>query len=148
MAGETFVTIIGNLTDSPTLRFTNGGDAVASFTVASTPRAFDKQTGGYRDGEAMFVRCSIWRQPAEHAVESLEKGSRVVVYGRLRSRSYETREGEKRNILEVEVEEIGPSLRYAVAKVANQRDRDAGQNFTRPSTQGGDPWPQRDQAPF
>jgi single-strand DNA-binding protein len=116
MAGETVITVVGNLTDDPELRFTPSGAAVANFTVASTPRFLNKQTNEWQDGEAMFLRCSIWRQAAENVAESLQKGTRVVVQGRLRQRSFETREGEKRTVIELEVDEIGPSLRYATAK--------------------------------
>ncbi len=118
MAGETPITLIGNLTADPELRFTPSGAAVASFTVASTPRTFDRQANEWRDGDAMFLNCSVWRQAAENAAESLQKGMRVIVNGRLRSRSYETREGEKRTVFEVEVDEVGPSLKFATAKVA------------------------------
>lgn len=117
MAGETQITLVGNLTADPELRFTPSGAAVANFTVASTPRTFDRQSGEWRDGDAMFLNCSVWRQAAENVAESLTKGMRVVVQGRLKSRTYETREGERRTVFEVEVEEIGPSLRYASAKV-------------------------------
>jgi len=117
MAGETVITVVGNLTDDPELRFTPSGAAVASFTVASTPRTFDKNSNEWKDGDALFLRCSIWRQAAENVAESLTKGMRVVVQGRLRQRSYETREGEKRTVVELEVEEVGPSLKYATAKV-------------------------------
>ena len=117
MAGETPITLIGNLTADPDLRFTPSGAAVANFTVASTPRTFDRQTNEWKDGDAMFLNCSVWRQAAENAAESLSKGMRVVVTGRLKSRSYETREGEKRTVFEVDVDEVGPSLRYATAKV-------------------------------
>lgn len=117
MAGETQITLVGNLTADPELRFTPSGAAVANFTVASTPRTFDRQSGEWKDGDAMFLNCSVWRQAAENVAESLTKGMRVVVQGRLKSRSYETREGERRTVFEVEVEEIGPSLRYASAKV-------------------------------
>ena len=117
MAGETQITLVGNLTADPELRFTPSGAAVANFTVASTPRTFDRQSGEWRDGDAMFLNCAVWRQAAENVAESLTKGMRVVVQGRLKSRSYETREGERRTVFEVEVEEIGPSLRYASAKV-------------------------------
>jgi len=117
MAGETIITVVGNLTDDPDLRFTPSGAAVANFTVASTPRTFDKQTNEWKDGEAMFLRCSIWRQAAENVAETLQRGARVIVQGRLRQRSYETREGEKRTTFELDVDEIGPSLRYATAKV-------------------------------
>ena len=117
MAGETVITLIGNLTADPELRFTPSGAAVANFTVASTPRTFDRQTNEWRDGEAMFINCAVWRQYAENVAESLQKGMRVVVQGRLKSRSYETREGERRTVFEIDVDEIGPSLRYATAKV-------------------------------
>ena len=117
MAGETPITLIGNLTADPELRFTPSGAAVASFTVASTPRTFDRQTNEWRDGDAMFLNCSVWRQAAENVTESLQKGMRVVVTGRLKARSYETRAGEKRTVFEVDVDEVGPSLRYATAKV-------------------------------
>ena len=116
-AGDTTITLIGNLTDDPELRFTPSGAAVAKFRVASTPRYMDKQTGEWKDGEALFLTCNVWRQAAEHVAESLQRGARVIVQGRLRQRSYETREGEKRTVYELEVDEIGPSLRYATAKV-------------------------------
>lgn len=125
MAGETVITVIGNLTADPELRFTPSGAAVASFTVASTPRTFDRQSGEWKDGEALFMRCSVWRQSAENVAESLTRGMRVVVSGRLRQRSYETREGEKRTVVEMEVDEVGPSLRYATAKV-NKVSRGSG----------------------
>src|SRR5687767_14685985 len=118
MAGDTVITIVGNLTNDPELRFTPSGAAVASFTVASTPRAFDRQSGEWKDGETLFMRCSVWRQAAEHVAESLQRGMRVVVQGRLKSRSYETREGEKRTVIEMEADEVGPSLKYATAKVS------------------------------
>ena len=117
MAGDTVITVVGNLTDDPELRFTANGAAVANFTVASTPRFFDKQTNDWKDGDALFLRCSIWRQAAENVAESLQRGARVVVQGRLKQRSYETREGEKRTVYELDVDEVGPSLRYATAKV-------------------------------
>lgn len=117
MAGETQVTIVGNLTADPELRFTPSGDAVANFTVASTPRTFDRRAGEWKDGQALFMRCTLWRQPAENVAESLTRGARVVVQGRMRQRSFETRDGEKRTVVELEVDEIGPSLRYATAKV-------------------------------
>ncbi len=117
MAGETSITVVGNLTADPELRFTPSGAAVANFTVASTPRTFDRQTNEWKDGEALFLNCSVWRQAAENAAESLQRGMRVVVTGRLKARSYETREGEKRTVFEIDVDEIGPSLRYATAKV-------------------------------
>jgi single-strand DNA-binding protein len=117
MAGDTMITVVGNLTADPELRFTPSGAAVANFTVASTPRSFDRQTNEWRDGEAMFLNCSVWRQVAENVAESLTKGMRVLVYGRLKSRSYETREGDRRTVFEIDVEEIGPALRYAKAQV-------------------------------
>ena len=117
MANETITTIVGNLTADPELRFTPAGHAVANFTVASTPRTFDRQSGEWRDGDALFMRCTIWRDAAEHIAECLTRGDRVVVQGRLRQRSFETRDGDKRTVVELEVDEIGPSLRYATAKV-------------------------------
>jgi single-strand DNA-binding protein len=117
MAGETTITIVGNLTDDPELRFTPSGAAVAKFRIASTPRTLDRQSGEWKDGEPLFLACNIWRDAAEHVAESLQRGARVIVQGRLRQRSYETREGEKRTVYELEVDEIGPSLRYATAKV-------------------------------
>lgn len=117
MAGETVITLVGNLTADPELRFTPSGAAVANFTVASTPRTFDRQSGEWKDGDAMFLNCAVWRQAAENVAESLQKGNRVIVQGRLKSRSYETREGERRTVFEVDVDEIGPALRYATAKV-------------------------------
>jgi single-strand DNA-binding protein len=117
MAGETVITVVGNLTDDPELRFTPSGAAVAKFRIASTPRTMDRQSGEWKDGEPLFLACNIWRDAAEHVAESLTRGARVIVQGRLRQRSYETREGEKRTVYELEVDEIGPSLRYATAKV-------------------------------
>ncbi|GAA2495099.1 single-stranded DNA-binding protein [Winogradskya humida] len=117
MAGETTITVVGNLTDDPELRFTPSGAAVAKFRIASTPRTLDRQSGEWKDGEPLFLACNIWREAAEHVAESLQRGARVIVQGRLRQRSYETREGEKRTVYELEVDEIGPSLRYATAKV-------------------------------
>ena len=120
MSGEPIITIIGNLTADPELRFTPSGAAVASFTVASTPRTFDRQAGEWKDGETLFMRCSIWRDAAENVAESLTKGTRVIVQGRLVQRSYTTREGENRTVVEMQVDEIGPSLRYAKAQVTRQ----------------------------
>ncbi|WP_305788454.1 single-stranded DNA-binding protein [Symbioplanes lichenis] len=117
MAGETTITVVGNLTDDPELRFTPSGAAVAKFRIASTPRTLDRQSNEWKDGEPLFLACNIWRDAAEHVAESLQRGARVIVQGRLRQRSYETREGEKRTVYELEVDEIGPSLRYATAKV-------------------------------
>ena len=125
MAGDTIITVVGNLTADPELRFTPSGAAVANFTVASTPRIFDRQSNEWKDGDALFMRCSIWREAAENVAESLTRGSRVIVQGRLKQRSYETREGEKRTVVELEVDEIGPSLRYATAKV-NKANRSGG----------------------
>ena len=117
MAGETIITVVGNLVDDPELRFTPSGAAVANFRIASTPRTFDKQSNDWKDGDSLFLSCAVWRQAAENVAESLQKGMRVVVTGRLKSRQYETREGEKRTVMEIEVEEVGPSLKYATAKV-------------------------------
>ncbi|GAA4668306.1 single-stranded DNA-binding protein [Nocardioides nanhaiensis] len=118
MAGETVITVVGNLVDDPELRFTPSGAAVANFRIASTPRIFDRQSNEWKDGEGLFLSCAVWRQAAENVAESLQKGMRVVVQGRLKQRQYETREGEKRTVIELEVEEVGPSLKYATAKVA------------------------------
>jgi len=125
MAGETTITVIGNLTNDPELRFTPSGSAVANFTIASTPRTFDRQSNEWKDGETLFLRAAVWREAAENVAESLTKGMRVIVSGRLKSRSYETKEGEKRTVIELEVDEIGPSLRYANAKV-NRTQRSGG----------------------
>jgi single-strand DNA-binding protein len=125
VAGDTVITVIGNLTADPELRFTPSGAAVANFTVASTPRTFDRQTNEWKDGEALFLRCNIWREAAENVAESLTRGSRVIASGRLKQRSFETREGEKRTVVELEVDEIGPSLKYATAKV-NKASRSGG----------------------
>jgi single-strand DNA-binding protein len=125
VAGDTVITVIGNLTADPELRFTPSGAAVANFTVASTPRQFDRQTNEWKDGEALFLRCNIWREAAENVAESLTRGARVIVSGRLKQRSFETREGEKRTVVELEVDEIGPSLKYATAKV-NKASRSGG----------------------
>jgi single-strand DNA-binding protein len=125
VAGDTVITVIGNLTADPELRFTPSGAAVANFTVASTPRTFDRQTNEWKDGEALFLRCNIWREAAENVAESLTRGARVIVSGRLKQRSFETREGEKRTVVELEVDEIGPSLKYATAKV-NKASRSGG----------------------
>jgi single-strand DNA-binding protein len=130
MAGETVITVVGNLTADPELRFTPSGAAVANFTIASTPRTFDRQSNEWKDGEALFLRCSIWREAAENVAESLTKGMRVIAQGRLTQRSYETREGEKRTVVELQVDEIGPSLRYASAKVTRaQRSGGGGGGF-------------------
>ena len=126
MAGETVITVIGNLTGDPELRFTPSGAAVANFTVASTPRQFDRQANEFKDGDTLFMRCSIWREAAENVAESLTKGMRVIASGRLVQRSYETREGEKRTVVELQVDEIGPSLRYASAKVTRAQRSGGG----------------------
>src|SRR5881227_3243673 len=128
MAGETTITVIGNLTDDPELRFTPSGAAVAKFRIASTPRTLDRATGEWKDGEPLFLSCNVWRQAAENVAESLQRGARVIVSGRLRQRSYETREGEKRTVIELEVDEIGPSLRYATTKV-QKMSRSSGGGF-------------------
>jgi len=151
MAGDTIITVIGNLTDDPELRFTPSGAAVAKFRVASTPRFFDKSSSEWKDGEPLFLSCTVWRQAAEHVAESLQRGTRVIVSGRLRQRSYETREGEKRTVIELEVDEIGPSLRYATAKV-QKMSRSGGGGFGGGGGQGGggnfdDPWASAAPAP-
>ena len=142
MSGDTTITVVGNLTADPELRFTPSGAAVANFTVASTPRMFDRQSNEWKDGGPLFLPCSIWRQAAEHVAESLTKGMRVIVQGRLKSRSYETREGEKRTVFEIDVEEVGPSLTWATARVTRNDRSGAGQS--RPQAQqqrpAGDPW--------
>jgi single-strand DNA-binding protein len=148
MAGDTIITVVGNLTADPELRFTPSGAAVANFTVASTPRMFDRQTNEWKDGEALFMRCNVWRQAAENVAESLTRGARVVVTGRLKQRSFETREGEKRTVVELEVDEIGPSLRYATAKVNKVSRGSGGGDFGGGGGGGGrgsgggsdDPW--------
>ncbi len=137
MAGETIITLVGNLTADPELRFTPSGAPVANFTVASTPRTFDRASGEWKDGDAMFLNCAIWRQAAENVTESLTKGMRVIVQGRLRSRSYETREGERRTVFEVDVEEIGPALKYATAKVTRSSGGGGGSYSGGSSGSGG-----------
>jgi single-strand DNA-binding protein len=171
VAGDTVITVIGNLTDDPELRFTPSGAAVANFTIASTPRVFKRDSNSWEDGDTLFMRCSVWRQYAENVAESLVRGSRVIASGRLKQRSYETREGEKRTVVELEVEEIGPALRYATAKVQRtQRSGGAGGGFSgggpagapsgesaasadpwASSTPGSDPWAaasESDEPPF
>jgi len=141
MAGDTVITVIGNLTADPELRFTPSGAAVANFTIASTPRTFDRQANVWKDGDTLFLRCSLWREAAENVAESLTKGTRVIVQGRLVQRSYETREGEKRTVVELQVDEIGPSLAYATAKVTrSQRAGGGGGGGQRPAARGGDAW--------
>jgi single-strand DNA-binding protein len=160
MSGETTITIVGNLTDDPSLKFTSSGVAVAKFTVASTPRFMDKASGEWKDGDALFLTCSIWRQAAEQVAESLQRGARVIVVGRLRQRSYETQQGEKRTVYELEADEVGPSLKYATATVnkmqrsgGNQSSagggRQAAQQSPPPSNDGfgGDPWAGASSAP-
>ncbi|MBZ6375736.1 MAG: single-stranded DNA-binding protein [Kocuria palustris] len=138
MAGETVITIIGNLTGEPELRFTPSGAAVANFTIASTPRFFDRQANDWKDGETLFMRCSLWREAAENATESLQKGMRVIAQGRMKSRSFETKEGDRRTVIELDVDEIGPSLRFATAKVARQSRGGGGQPGGQPYG-GGQP---------
>ncbi|MFD1715129.1 single-stranded DNA-binding protein [Amnibacterium flavum] len=141
MAGETIITVVGNLTADPELRYTQGGLAVANFTIASTPRTFDRQANDWKDGDALFLRASVWREFAEHVAGSLSKGSRVIATGRLKQRSYETKEGERRTSIELEVDEIGPSLRYATAQVTRAAGGSAGGGGGRGVSQGADePW--------
>src|SRR4051794_37835049 len=142
MAGETVITVVGNVTDDPELRFTPAGAAVANFTVASTPRSFDRQSNEWKDGDTLFLRCSVWRQAAENVAESLQRGSRVIVQGRLRQRSFETREGEKRTVVELEVDEVGPSLKYATAKVQKMNRSGGGGGGFGSSGGGGGARPQ------
>ncbi|WP_045740904.1 single-stranded DNA-binding protein [Actinoplanes rectilineatus] len=145
MAGDTVITVVGNLTDDPTLKFTASGQAVANFRIASTPRTLDKQSGEWKDGDPLFLACNIWRDAAEHVAESLSRGSRVIVQGRLRQRSYE-KDGEKRTVYELEVDEIGPSLRYATAAVQKAQRSGGGGGGRQQSGGGGaggdfnDPW--------
>lgn len=155
-AGETTITMTGNITADPELRFTPSGTAVAKFTVASTPRYFDKPSGEWKDGETLFMPCNVWRQSAENAAESLSKGMRVIVTGRVKQRSYETKEGEKRTVIEMEVDDFGPSLTRATAQV-QRNARDAGaspqaasqtsSNATPPAS-GDDPWADSAETPF
>jgi len=138
MAGETVITIVGNLVDDPELRFTPSGAAVANFRIASTPRTFDRQSNEWKDGEALFLSCAVWRQAAENVAESLQRGMRVVVQGRLKARSFETREGEKRTVFEIDVDEVGPSLKYATAKVTKtSRSGGQGGGYSGGGGQGG-----------
>ena len=159
MAGETIITVVGNLTSDPELRYTQNGLAVANFTIASTPRVFDKQRNEYVDGEALFLRASVWRDVAEHVAGSLTKGSRVIAQGRLRQRSFETKEGEKRTSIELEIDEIGPSLRYATASITRTQssrgasasqgnDQGAGWAATAPEPYEAAGWPAADETPF
>jgi single-strand DNA-binding protein len=149
MAGETFITVVGNLTADPELRYTQNGLAVANFTIASTPRNFDRASNDWKDGEALFLRASVWREFAEHVAGSLTKGSRVIATGRLKQRSYETKEGEKRTSIELEIDEIGPSLRYATAQVSRAAGGAGARGglpaggdepWGQPASAGADPW--------
>lgn len=141
MAGETQITVIGNLTADPELRFTPAGAAVANFTIASTPRTFDRQSNEWKDGEALFLRASVWKEAAENVAETLTKGARVIAQGRLRSRSYDTKEGERRTVMELEIDEIGPSLKYASAKVTRtQRGNGEGAAGRAPNSSSGAGW--------
>lgn len=145
MAGDTIITVIGNLTADPELRFTPAGAAVANFTVASTPRMFDKHKNEWVDGDTLFLRCNIWREAAENVAESLTRGMRILVTGRLKQRSYETKEGEKRTVVELEVDEVGPSLRSATAKVSKagrggSTGGSTGSNSTPATSNGDDQW--------
>ena len=149
MAGETIITVVGNLTADPELRYTQNGLAVANFTIASTPRTFDRQANEWKDGEALFLRASVWREFAEHVSQSLTKGSRVIAQGRLKQRSFETQQGEKRTVIELEVDEIGPSLRYATAQVTRAQGGGAGRSsggqgggFGQPQQVADEPWGQ------
>jgi len=140
MAGETVITVIGNLTGDPELRFTPSGAAVASFTVASTPRTLDRESGQWRDGDPLFLRCSVWRQYAENVAESLTKGMQVMVQGRLKQRSYETKEGEKRTVVELDVDDVGPTLRFATAKITKSQRGSGGGNGGGYGGGGGGNW--------
>ncbi|WP_413317518.1 single-stranded DNA-binding protein [Agrococcus sp. 1P02AA] len=156
MAGETIITVVGNLTADPELRYTQNGLAVANFTIASTPRTFDRQANEWKDGEALFLRASVWREFAEHVSQSLQKGSRVIAQGRLKQRSFETQQGEKRTVIELEVDEIGPSLRYATAQVTRTTGGGAGRSsggnqggggFGQPQQVADEPWGQPQSQP-
>jgi single-strand DNA-binding protein len=137
MAGDTVITVVGNLTGDPELRFTPSGSAVANFTIASTPRVLDKASGSWVDGEALFLRCSLWNQAAEHLAESLTRGARVIAQGRLQQRSFTTKEGEKRTVVELACDEMGPSLKYATATVA-KATRSGGEDATWATTPARD----------
>lgn len=139
MAGETVITVVGNLTSDPELSFTPNGAAVSNFTVASTPRIFDRQSSEFKDGETLFLRCNAWRELGENSAESLQRGTRVIVQGRLKSRSFETKEGEKRTVMELDVDEVGPSLRRATAVVTKQQ---SGGGFSSQQAQQGGDWGQ------
>lgn len=161
MAGETQITVVGNITADPELRFTANGAAVANFTIASTPKKFDKQANDFKDGETLFLRCSAWREMAENVAESLSRGTRVVAQGNLVARSFQTKEGENRTVMELDVQEVGPSLRYASAAVTKnergqggyqqqgypqQRQQSQQGGWGQPASQGG--WNQQDESPF
>lgn len=156
MAGETTITVVGNLTADPELRFTPSGAAVANFTVASTPRRYNSQSGQWEDGDPLFLRCSIWRDYAEHVAESLTRGTHVIVQGRLKQRSFETRDGEKRTVVELDVDEIGPALRYATANVTKANrgggnrsyGNSSGGNSAGGSAPAEDPWGSAPQSDF
>jgi len=156
MAGDTIITVIGNLTGDPELRFTPSGAAVANFTIASTPRSYDKNSNEWKDGDTLFLRCSVWREAAESVAESLQRGMRVIAQGRLTMRQYETKEGEKRTSTELQVDEVGPSLKYATAKV-NKLQRQGAGGGGQSAPAGNDPWasgptgggsPSYDEPPF
>lgn len=142
MAGETVVTVIGNLTADPELRWTQSGAAVADFTVASTPRTYDRNAGEWRDGNTLFMRCSVWRETAENVAESLRKGMRVIVQGRLTQRSYDTQQGERRTVVELQVDEVGPSLRRARAQITRNQAQPASAPSASASASGGGGWGQ------
>ena len=155
MSGETIITLVGNCVNDPELKFLPSGVAVCNWTIASTPRAFDKQSNEWKDGDTMFLNCSVWRQAAENVSETLTKGMRVIVQGRLKSRTYETKEGDKRTVFEIEAEEVGPCLRYATAKVTKTTPgwSDPGRkshvsgsagNWASSKPQGADPWAKSD----
>ena len=140
MAGETLITIVGNCVADPELRFSPSGAAVANFTVASTPRTFDRASNEWKDGETLFMRCSVWRDAAENVAESLQRGARVIVSGRLKQRSYDDKDGTKRTVVELDVDEVGPSLRYASAKVNRTQRGQGGGGKSQPQGEGADPW--------
>ncbi|TQS43738.1 single-stranded DNA-binding protein [Cryptosporangium phraense] len=140
MANDTVITLVGNLVDDPELRFTPSGVAVAKFRIASTPRTYDRTTNEWKDGEGLFLTCNVWRQMGENAAETLQRGTRVIVQGRLRQRSYETKDGEKRTVYEVEVDEIGPSLRWATARVNKAARSGSGEASTPAVDPNADPW--------
>ncbi|MFI5783947.1 single-stranded DNA-binding protein [Nocardia sp. NPDC051570] len=150
MANETVITVIGNLTADPELRYTPQGAAVVNFTVAATPRVYDKNIQEWKDGEALFLRCNLWREAAENTAESLTRGARIIVTGSLKQRSFETREGEKRTVIELEVDELGPSLKYSTAKVTKAMRGNGGSGTNRQQRGGDDPWgsSSTDEAPF